>query len=243
MKRRISILFILALFLLISCGIPYIFIVDKSDVTINSTKPDETENPIVSRTIITINRDELLTTDQKGNSPDINFIYVVEPVDGASKYSSLVGKFSDDFLSSTNGYSFNKTFLGPAYTAEYNNLTYGLYCLRESNESLFDVRTLDTNQWTLDFSFDQTTEVLSVIVNNNTAVPVILNRFNNRNFSIDNDYPFYGNEVNEALSESNTSGQFIVKVYAFVSFNFADKYTNIANTSISYQEPVFSFTI
>lgn len=236
----------ITIFILLSCGIPNIYVPNSSDCSSSKTTSFDSNGKIVLSS-------NLADSDlNKSGFPKLALFYQIIPVgpDSAeSGFNSVVSDFNSLYCDSKNGQRISSSENNQAYhtkTYKYNSeLTeFGLYQFKDSNGYVVyfdqaDLTNLLNGQFTWNLDFDYGSEedsndgtlILKLLDHSNNLIQQYsLKRFNDKAFNT-NESQFLGNEVPTIMNASGSIINYKLRVYALVNTEFND-FSNVYNTTL-----------
>ena len=223
MKKTICFILLTALFFLVSCGIPSIYVPSSSDVVLSKTQNDGEFRVILSSAVL-----EEMAEDY----PLIYFFYTVS-TDSQSTYSTVISNFNKAYCTETDG-SVIPQNLGDQPVASATNSsdtskTYGIF----QSEGLVSYAIEGTSSIKLSLKYDTSSNTLQLLDEDGNVLRTG-KRYNS------NDFNTLGSDSPEIVDYS--AGTYNVKIYALVSCKFT-AYSNTYNTKLNYSNPVYEFQI
>ncbi len=229
MKKRYVFIFVTTLvFMLISCGIPTIYVPSSGDITLKSDS--ESGN-------FTVSLSSTVTGEMASGYPYIYFVYTVSSESQSSAYSSSVSAFNTKYCTETGGAvisSENGRESVASYTSGSGDSakTYGIF--QFSNLTSYQIS--DTDSITLNLIYSEEDGTLTLADKDGNVIQSGITRSSEKKFT-KTDF-----ETDHTEIVDYEAGTYSVKVYALVSCVF-NAYNNIYNTKLSYSSPVLEFKI
>lgn len=241
---------IIAFFLLISCGIPNIFVPDSSDFS-SSYKVSSFDTDI----FLTLSNNLANPSLNKAGFPKLALFYQIIPIgpyNAEKGFESVVSNFNSIYCDSQNGQRIsysdkNHPYHSYSYKYDSESTDFGIFQFKEDNEFInyfASANLTDSNgkfHWTLDFDYGSSENpndgTLKLRISDPSNPEMIIDefnlyRYNDQPFSPNLDSAYIGYEVPEILNNNNNITGYKLKVFALINTEFND-YNNVYNTKLA----------